>query len=139
MQALPELKREAMIHCKRVYEPAAPGDGQRVLVDRLWPRNLRKENLHGQWLRDVAPSDALRKALHAGQLDFAAFTQRYQQELAAHPEHWYPLLGLACQGELTLLYAGKNLEHNNARVLADWLEDELERRGPASSPVCYAP
>ncbi|WP_369987173.1 DUF488 domain-containing protein [Pseudomonas xanthosomatis] len=128
-----------MIYCKRVYEPAAPGDGQRVLVDRLWPRNRRKQDLHGQWLREVAPSDELRKALHAGAVDFAGFTHRYRQELAAHPEHWYPLLDLAQQGDLTLLYAGKDTEHNNARVLADWLEDELLRRGPGSSPVCYAP
>lgn len=128
-----------MIYCKRVYESVAPGDGQRVLVDRLWPRNRRKQDLHGQWLREVAPSDELRKALHAGEVDFAAFTHRYRQELAAHPEHWYTLLGLAQQGDLTLLYAGKDTEHNNARVLADWLEDELLRRGPGSSPVCYAP
>lgn len=108
-------------------------------MDRLWPRNKRKQDLHGQWLREVAPSDELRKALHAGELDFAVFTHRYRQELAAHPEHWYPLLDLAQQGDLTLLYAGKDTEHNNARVLADWLEDELLRRGPGSSPVCYAP
>ncbi|EPJ8755220.1 TPA: DUF488 domain-containing protein [Pseudomonas putida] len=127
-----------MIRCKRVYEAAAADDGQRVLVDRLWPRNLRKENLHAQWLREVAPSDDLRKALHQGEVDFAGFTQRYQRELAAHPEYWYPLLDLAGKGPLTLLYAGKDTEHNNARVLAEWLESELDRRGPCSSPVCYA-
>ncbi|MEG0248923.1 MAG: DUF488 family protein, partial [Pseudomonas sp.] len=113
-----------MIRCKRVYEAAAADDGQRVLVDRLWPRNLRKENLHAQWLREVAPSDDLRKALHQGEVDFAGFTQRYQRELAAHPEYWYPLLDLAGKGPLTLLYAGKDTEHNNARVLAEWLESE---------------
>lgn len=127
-----------MIRCKRVYEAAADEDGQRVLVDRLWPRNKRKEDLQGQWLREVAPSDELRTAFHQGEVDFAGFTQRYQQQLAAHPEHWYPLLDLAARGPLTLLYAAKNTEHNNAQVLAEWLEDELERRGPGSSPVCYA-
>ncbi|NTY93645.1 DUF488 domain-containing protein [Pseudomonas putida] len=127
-----------MIRCKRVYDAAAADDGQRVLVDRLWPRNLRKENLHAQWLREVAPSDDLRKALHQGEVNFAGFTQRYQRELAAHPEYWYPLLDLAGKGPLTLLYAGKDTEHNNARVLAEWLESELDRRGPCSSPVCYA-
>ncbi|UBM27131.1 DUF488 family protein [Pseudomonas sp. p1(2021b)] len=127
-----------MIRCKRVYDPIEDGDGQRVLVDRLWPRNKRKEDLHGQWAKEVAPSDALRKAFHQGEVDFAGFTERYQQELAAHPEHWYPLLDLAAKGPLTLLYAGKDTEHNNAQVLAAWLEDELERRGPGSSPVCYA-
>ncbi|MNN19623.1 hypothetical protein D3C81_1328720 [compost metagenome] len=86
----------------------------------------------------MAPSDDLRKALHQGEVDFAGFTQRYQRELAAHPEYWYPLLDLAGKGPLTLLYAGKDTEHNNARVLAEWLESELDRRGPCSSPVCYA-
>ena len=128
-----------MIRCKRVYEAALPSDGQRVLVDRLWPRNTRKDELQGLWLREVAPSDALRKAFHAGELDFAGFTRCYQQELAAYPEHWYPLLDMADKGDLTLLYAGKDTRHNNAQVLAQWLEDERERRGPGSSPVCYAP
>jgi uncharacterized protein YeaO (DUF488 family) len=132
------MQEKAMIRCKRVYEAAADEDGQRVLVDRLWPRNKRKEDLQGQWLREVAPSDELRRAFHQGEVDFAGFTQRYQQQLAAHPEHWYPLLDLAAKGPLTLLYAAKNTEHNNAQVLAEWLEDELERRGPGSSPVCYA-
>ena len=127
-----------MIRCKRVYDAATADDGQRVLVDRLWPRNLRKEDLHGQWLREVAPSHDLRRAFHQGAVDFAGFTQRYQQELAAHPEHWYPLLDLAGKGALTLLYAAKDTEHNNARVLAEWLESELDRHGPGSSPVCYA-
>ena len=127
-----------MIRCKRVYEALADEDGQRVLVDRLWPRNKRKDDLHGQWLREVAPSEGLRKAFHQGEGDFAGFTQRYRQELTAHPEYWYPLLGLAAKGTLTLLYAAKDTEHNNAQVLAQWLEDELERHGPGSSPVCYA-
>ncbi len=127
-----------MIRCKRVYDAVEDEDGQRVLVDRLWPRNKRKEDLHGQWLREVAPSNELRKAFHQRDVDFAGFTQLYQQELAAHPEHWYPLLDMARKGTLTLLYAGKDSEHNNARVLADWLENELDRCGPGSSPVCYA-
>lgn len=127
-----------MIRCKRVYDAVDECDGQRVLVDRLWPRNKRKEDLHGQWLREVAPSNALRKAFHQGEVDYIGFAQRYQQELAAHPEHWYSLLDLAAKGDLTLLYASKDIEHNNAQVLAAWLEDELERRGPGCSPVCYA-
>jgi len=127
-----------MIRCKRVYDAVDQCDGQRVLVDRLWPRNKRKEDLHGQWLREVAPSNALRKAFHQGEVDYIGFAQRYQQELAAHPERWYSLLDLAAKGDLTLLYASKDIEHNHAQVLAAWLEDELERRGPGSSPVCYA-
>lgn len=74
-----------MIRCKHVYDAVTGDDDQRVLVDRLWPRNKRKEDLHGQWLREVAPSNDSRKAFHQGDVDFAGFTQRYQQELAAHP------------------------------------------------------
>ncbi|MHC6226373.1 DUF488 domain-containing protein [Pseudomonas sp. X10] len=127
-----------MIRCKRVYDPVDQADGQRVLVDRLWPRNKRKDELHGEWMRDVAPSNGLRQAFHKGEVDFAEFAKRYRQELSAHPEYWWPLLGLASKGTLTLLYAGKDTEHNNAQVLAGWLEDELDRQGPRSSPVCYA-
>ncbi|MBF4207261.1 DUF488 domain-containing protein [Pseudomonas donghuensis] len=127
-----------MVRCKRVYEPLEPGDGQRVLVDRLWPRNRRKDQLQALWLPEVAPSTALRQAFHAGEVDFAGFAERYREELTARPEHWWKLLGMAGQGDVTLLYAGKDTEHNNATVLAQWLEDELERQGPGSSPVCYA-
>lgn len=127
-----------MIYCKRVYDPCATEDGQRVLVDRLWPRNKRKDQLQALWLPEVAPSTALRQAFHQGQVDFLGFTERYRQELAARPEHWWQLLGMAGQGDVTLLYAGKDREHNNAQVLAQWLEDEQERQGPMSSPVCYA-
>ncbi|ROL72792.1 DUF488 domain-containing protein [Pseudomonas vranovensis] len=127
-----------MIRCKRVYDPQDAADGQRVLVDRLWPRNTRKDQLQALWLPQVAPSTALRQAFHQGEVDYAGFAERYRQELAAQPAHWWTLLGMAGQGDLTLLYAGKDTGHNNAMVLAQWLEDELERQGPGSSPVCYA-
>lgn len=125
-----------MIQCKRVYESAEEGDGYRVLIDRLWPRGCRKEVLqHEEWLRDVAPSDELRRRFGHQAGEYAAFRDGYRRELAAHPEYWQGLLARAAEGNLTLLYAA---EHNNARVLQDFLEDELERRGSSSSPVCYA-
>ncbi|MBA1201234.1 DUF488 family protein [Pseudomonas capeferrum] len=127
-----------MIQYKRVYDAIEDTDGHRVLVDRIWPRNLRKEALDGQWLREVAPTTELRRAYHRGEINYAQFSNCYQRELAARPACWWPLLDLAAAGTLTLLYAAKDVERNNARVLAEWLEDELERRGPASSPVCYA-
>lgn len=128
-----------MIRCKRAYEQAEPEDGQRVLVDRLWPRNRRKDQLDVmQWLPELAPSSELRRAFHQGEVDFAAFTERYQKELAASPAHWWPLLDLARKGDLTLVYSSTDVTQNNATVLAAWLEDELERQGPVSSPVCYA-
>jgi uncharacterized protein YeaO (DUF488 family) len=128
-----------MIRCKRVYEPAEPGDGERVLVDRLWPRGCRKDSLVlSAWLKDVAPSDALRKGFCHDPALFDEFRRRYRGELAAHPEHWQGLLAMAERGTLTLLFAAREERFNNAQVLAEFLEDELERRGPSSSPVCYA-
>ena len=126
-----------MIRCKRVYDAVEDDDGQRVLVDRLWPRNKRKQDLQGQWLREVAPSNDLRKAFHQREVDYPEFVRLYRQELAAHPEYWYPLLDVAAKGNLTLLYAARDHSHNNAQVLADWLEEEGDRRQAVSSPVCY--
>ena len=128
-----------MIRCKRVYEPVAADDGARVLADRLWPRGCRKDSLalHA-WLKEVAPSEALRKGFCHDPALFDEFRLLYRAELAAHPEHWQGLLALAEQGRLTLLFAAREERFNNARVLAEFLEEELERRGPPSSPVCYA-
>lgn len=127
-----------MIQCKRVYLEAAAGDGHRVLVDRLWPRGLVKDALQlDAWLPEVAPSAALRKAFGHRPEAFEDFRSAYRQELAGHPEHWQQLLHWAADGTLTLLYAARDEQHNNARVLADFLEDELARRGPPNSPVCY--
>lgn len=128
-----------MIRCKRVYEPAAPEDGPRVLVDRLWPRGCRKESLAlAAWLKEVAPSDALRKGFCHEPALFDEFRLLYRAELAARSEHWQGLLSMAERGNLTLLFAARDERLNNARVLAEFLEEELARRGPPSSPVCYA-
>ncbi|MBD2839362.1 DUF488 domain-containing protein [Pseudomonas sp. JM0905a] len=128
-----------MIQYKRVYEAAQPTDGQRVLVDRLWPRGCSKASLGlADWLKVVAPSDTLRKQFCHDPALFDEFRLLYRAELTAHPEHWQGLLEMARKGNLTLLYAAKDEVHNNAVVLAEFLEEELERCGPPSSPVCYA-
>ena len=128
-----------MIRCKRVYLPVEAEDGARVLVDRLWPRGCRKESLAlDAWLKEVAPSETLRKGFCHDPALFDEFRLLYRAELAAHPEHWQGLLERAGKGTLTLLFAAREERCNNARVLAEFLEDELERRGPSSSPVCYA-
>ena len=99
-----------MIQCKRVYDPQESSDGYRVLVDRLWPRGIKKEALAcDEWCKELTPSAELRKAFHGEAIDFAHFSQRYRQELDAHRQ------------PLTLLYAAKNTEQNHARVLAAWL------------------
>ncbi|HCG1202821.1 TPA: DUF488 domain-containing protein [Pseudomonas aeruginosa] len=129
----------SMIQCKRVYEPASPADGRRVLVDRLWPRGLRKEALAmDDWLKDVAPSNEVRKQFCHDPALFDSFREHYRAELQAHPEHWWGLLDSAREGTLTLLYGAHDQQHNNAVVLAEFLEEELDRQQPGSSPTCYA-
>ncbi|MEZ3133258.1 DUF488 domain-containing protein [Stutzerimonas kunmingensis] len=128
-----------MIQCKRAYEPPSLEDGQRILVDRLWPRGCRKDTLalHA-WLPDLAPSTALRKAFKGGEIGFATFRQRYRDELAGHPEHWWALLEMAGRGMLTLIYAAQDERQTNAQVLAEWLEEEMQRLERPSSPACLA-
>ena len=111
---------------KRVYEPASRSDGERVLVDRLWPRGLTKERaaLH-EWLRELSPSDELRRWYHARPNQWQIFRRKYLKELA-HPEAEDALRRLYLlahkRKRLTLLFASKNETHNNAVVLKELLE-----------------
>jgi uncharacterized protein YeaO (DUF488 family) len=119
----PTAKR---VTVKRVYEEPARGDGTRVLVDRLWPRGLSKARAAvDRWLRDLAPSDALRKWFHARPEAWAVFRKRYLKELAqpGSAPALDELYRLANQRKkLTLLFASKNERRNNAVVLKDLLE-----------------
>lgn len=104
-----------------------PADGERrVLVDRLWPRGVKKERLvHDEWDKDVAPSSELRKAFHGGELDFEEFSARYRRELE-EGEAAQALLDRAEEdgaGTLVLLFAAKDLEHNHAQVLLEVLQE----------------
>jgi uncharacterized protein YeaO (DUF488 family) len=119
---------------KRVYKPASSSDGLRVLVDRLWPRGLTKKQAAVKfWLRDIAPSDELRKWFHANPEAWRLFRRRYLKELVA-PEGSAAveqLHGLAASGKkLTLLYASRNETRNNAVVLKELLEGA--RKPPSS-------
>lgn len=115
-----------MIKVKRVYDPPAPDDGRRFLVDRLWPRGVRKEALQiDGWLRDVAPSDALRKWFGHDPAKWDEFRQRYFAELEAKPESWQPLLQAAQEGDITLLYSARDEAHNNAVALKAFLEARM--------------
>ena len=111
---------------KRVYEPAGAADGVRVLVDRLWPRGLTKEQAAVKhWLRDLAPSNELRQWFHANPEAWPQFRRRYMKELAtpkatAAVEKLYKLAGGS--RKVTLLYASKMQERNNATVLKEHLE-----------------
>jgi len=111
---------------KRVYESASRSDGARILVDRLWPRGLRKTEIAmHEWLRDLAPSDELRKWFHAQPDQWLIFRKRYLKELA-RPEaekDLQKLYSLAHKRKrLTLLYSSKNEKRNNAVVLKDLLD-----------------
>ncbi|WP_407213134.1 DUF488 domain-containing protein [Enterobacter roggenkampii] len=111
-----------MIQRKRVYEQASPDDGYRVLVDRLWPRGLKKTDLaYDEWCKALTPSNELRKAFHSDTIDFAAFSQAYREELAQQADEGVRLATLARRQTVTLLFAAKNTEQNHALVLADWL------------------
>ena len=119
---------------KRAYEKPSLSDGQRVLVDRLWPRGIKKEQGRiDHWLRDLAPSDTLRKWFH-GNGNWALFKKRYFKELStpqasAELEILYKLIGE--HAKVTLVYASKDAERNNAVALKELLEGM--KKPPSSS------
>ena len=117
---------------RRVYEDAAPSDGTRVLVDRIWPRGIRKDQAHlDEWLREVAPSTDLRTWYGHRPEVFDEFRRRYLAELgdAQHRQAAGHLRELAENGTLTLLTATKDVEHSQAAVLREWLENTEPARG----------
>lgn len=110
------------IRIKRIYEPASDDDGTRVLVDRLWPRGIRKEDAKiSLWMKEIAPSNELRKQFSHMPSRFADFTRHYHQELSANPDARARMKELMAKGRVTLLYAAHDTEHNHALVLADYL------------------
>jgi uncharacterized protein YeaO (DUF488 family) len=120
-----EPERQAVgiaVRLKRVYEPPEPSDGYRVLIDRLWPRGVSKEQAHlDQWVRDLAPSSELRRWFGHDPAKFDEFRRRYRTELAAQEEKLRDLRSRARRGTLTLVYAARDTEHNDAVVLAELL------------------
>lgn len=115
-----------MLKLKRVYEEAEETDGARFLVDRLWPRGMKKEQLRMQaWLKDAAPSNELRQWFGHEPEKWAEFQRRYRAELEANPEAWKPLLEAAQHGDVTLLYSVRHTQLNNALALRSFLEDKL--------------
>ncbi len=115
-----------MLALKRVYEPPAPEDGTRILVDRLWPRGIARDKARiDLWLKDIAPSDALRRRFHARPADWAKFVAAYAAELkgAAAQAAARELRDRLRRGPVTLLYAARDKHHNNAVALKAWLEE----------------
>jgi uncharacterized protein YeaO (DUF488 family) len=111
------------IRLSRVYDREADLPGRVYLVDRLWPRGIRKDDLAVEgWLKDVAPSAELRTWFAHDPARWDEFRDRYVTELEAHPETWQPLLDEVRRGDVTLLYGANDREHNNAVVLREFLD-----------------
>jgi uncharacterized protein YeaO (DUF488 family) len=116
-----------MIRVKRVYEPAEPEDGLRFLVDRLWPRGIKRELLKlDGWAREAAPSDELRHWYGHEPTRWVEFQRRYSDELGSKPEAWGPLLEAARSGDVTLLYSSRSRDINNAVALRAYLEQKMD-------------
>lgn len=118
-----------MIAIARVYDAPrkAAKSGSRYLVERLWPRGMKKESLQiDGWLKDVAPSAVLRKWYSHEVKRWPEFRKRYLAELRANPEAWQPLLEAARRGNVTLLYAARDTEHNSALLLRAFLNSKLK-------------
>jgi uncharacterized protein YeaO (DUF488 family) len=114
------------IEVQRVYSKHPIRHGKRFLVDRLWPRGVRKADLPiDGWLKDVAPSDELRRWFAHDPQRWGEFVRRYGKELDRHPEAWVALGKAAKRGRLILLFSAKDEEHNNAVALRDYLERNM--------------
>jgi uncharacterized protein YeaO (DUF488 family) len=112
------------VRARRVYDEPDAGDGYRVLIDHVWPRGISKERAQlDEWARELAPSDELRKWFDHVPERFAEFRSRYRDELAAYREQVEELRRRARSGPLTIVYAARDTEHNNAVVLAELIRD----------------
>jgi uncharacterized protein YeaO (DUF488 family) len=117
-----------MIKTKRVYEDTKAGEGTRFLVERLWPRGMKKEELKMKaWLKDVAPSPELRKWFAHDPDKWPEFQKRYRAELKANSDAWKPILDAARRGDVTLLYSARDTEHNSALLLKSFLDQQLKK------------
>ena len=121
--------RLEMINLKRAYDPIASTDGARFLVERLWPRGVKKTALHVHaWLKDVAPSTTLRRWFGHDPKKWNEFRLRYFHELGVHSEVLDPILKLALRSRVTLVYSSHDVEHNNAVALKDYLQARIGKK-----------
>lgn len=123
-----DMEDDKMIKVKRIYEKAEDTDGFRVLVDRLWPRGVKKEEAKfDEWLKDIAPSDELRKWFGHDPDKWDEFKRLYREELASKEELVNKLIEDAKGKDITLLYASRETRYNNVMVLKDVLEERMSR------------
>jgi uncharacterized protein YeaO (DUF488 family) len=115
------------IDLKRAYDPPAKSDGRRILVDRMWPRGVAKDDLRiDAWLKDLAPSTELRKWFGHDPTKWDEFRKRYARELEQRSQALEELLGKARTGHVTLVFSARDTEHNNAVALREHLEHRLK-------------
>lgn len=118
------MRKGLDISTKRIYDAPDVDDGYRVLIDRVWPRGVSRERAAlDEWARDLAPSDDLRRWFGHLPERFEQFRSRYRTELERHEQQLEELRGRACSGPVTIVYAARDQEHNNAVVLAELLRD----------------
>lgn len=133
------------IQLKRIYEKAEQSDGMRLLADRIWPRGVKKSDLaHDEWIKNLCPSNSLRKAWHNQEVSYREFEDKYRKELSQQTDDLIRLAKETTQHTLTLLSAVKNIERSHLPILKKTIMEQIEEnefnlRGPASSPVCYSP
>ena len=118
-----------MLALKRVYDEKTPEDGVRFLVERLWPRGIKKTELAiDDWLKDVAPSDVLRRWFAHDPKKWPEFRRRYFAELDQRPQAWEPIRSAARRGRVTLIYSSHDTEHNNAVALREFLQSRTAQK-----------
>lgn len=123
------MSRARKIQLKRAYEPAAPEDGERYLVDRLWPRGVKKDPLRlAGWLKEIAPSDSLRRWFGHDSARWPDFRRRYRGELKLHEASLKPLRDALKRGTVTLVYSAHDEEHNQAVVLREFLAVQRSKK-----------
>lgn len=116
-----------MIRLRRAYDKVTSEDGEVLLVERLWPRGVKKTELRPHaWVKEVAPSTALRKWFGHDPEKWQEFRQRYFAELDVNPAAWEPIVEAARKGHVTLVYSSRDTEHNNAVALKEYLEAKLQ-------------
>lgn len=119
------MKKKPVINIKRVYDPVSPQDGRRILVDRLWPRGIEKEKAKiDEWLKDIAPSNELRKWFFHDPSKWQEFRDRYKKDLKNKQDLIEKIVTEIKKGPVTILYSAKDVEHNNARVLKEVIEEQ---------------
>ncbi len=119
------------IRVKRIYQPPEPIDGYRILVDRLWPRGMSRDRASiDEWMKDIAPSNELRRWFGHDSSRWNGFKQRYATELVARKDLVQHILCLARRGQVTLVYSAKDIDHNQAVALLEFLAVESKEQDP---------